>query len=94
MARGPLLGDWLGIGWLVVNNCFHLHPLSFLRFYFSLFLIFLFITFFVIIILFQLLNCFYLNPRVSLHLPFSFSPPSHTIQYALMNHHSPSQPLL
>ena len=65
-ARG-LAGYW-SVG---AEQLFSFASLVFLGFYFSLFLIFFFITFFVIIIgLFQLLNCFYLNPRVSLHLPF------------------------
>lgn len=40
---GVLLGDWLGIGWLVVSNCVPLYCFSFLCFL-SLFIIFLFIT--------------------------------------------------
>ena len=64
-AQG-LAGYW-SVG---AEQLFSFASLVFLGFYFSLFLIFLFITFFVIIILFQLLNCFYLNPQVSSHLPF------------------------
>ena len=44
LAGGPLLGDWLRIGWFVVSNCFHLYHLSFLGFISLSFLIFFFTT--------------------------------------------------
>lgn len=39
--RKLLLGDWLGIGWLVVNSCFDLHHLGLSWVLFSTFLFFL-----------------------------------------------------
>ena len=56
LARGPLLEDWLGIGQLVLSNCFHLHPLSFLGFI-SLYFLFSFSLLFLLL----LLLLFYFN---------------------------------
>jgi len=56
---GQLLGDRLGISQVVVSNYFSFALLVFLEFYFSPSLLFSFLLQF---ILFQLLNCSYLNP--------------------------------
>lgn len=66
---GPLLGDWLGVGRLVVSNCFHCHHLSFFLFYFSLLVSFSlqFLIGFITLLFYSistLKTCFYLNPWV------------------------------
>ena len=64
-----LHGDWLGIGQLVVSNCF---LLCYLFFFWDIFFPLLFFSPFT---LKKLLNWLYLNPWVFALLPFWFSPP-------------------
>jgi len=54
LAGRPVLGLWLGMGQLVVSNCFHLHHFSFLGFIspfsFSLQFIIIIVIIFIVIL--------------------------------------------